>query len=167
MYRLIPFYSKTFKQFWYDLLRFQPMYFSRKMCCDRWLIQCYRIKPTVYDNDVTQRFFIMKRNCISWIIMVSFSWLCFTWGVNTQNDIKNNAWVTVNNDFWVRVRRFANNFHEWRSHEWKSLANRITSDPKIVIHGNECIILFLARYLMSWTLNSAKTIIDNWFRRCR
>ena len=24
------------------------------------------------------------------------------------------------------MRRFANNFHEWRSHEWKSLANRIT-----------------------------------------
>ena len=39
--------------------------------------------------------------------------------------------------------------HEWG--EWKLLANRITSDPKIVIHGNECIILFLTRYLMSWT----------------
>ena len=55
------------------------------------------------------------------------------------------------------MRRFANNFHEWRSHEWKSLANRITGDHKIVIHGNECIILFLTCYLMSWTLNSAKT----------
>ena len=50
--------------------------------------------------------------------------------------------------FGSRVRRFANNFHEWRSHEWKLLANRITSDPKIVIHGNECIILFLTRYVM-------------------
>ena len=38
---------------------------------------------------------------------------------------------------------FANNFHESRSHEWKSLANRITGDTKIVIHGNECIIYFL------------------------
>ena len=57
-------------------------------------------------------------------------------------------WITI---FGSRVRRFANNFHEWRSHEWKSLANRITSDPKIVIHGNECIILFLTRYLMSNT----------------
>ena len=68
--------------------------------------------------------------------------------------------------------------HEWRSHEWKLLANRITHDPKIVIHsnewkslvkiigksphswpkivihGNECIILFLRRYFMSWTHNS-------------
>ena len=72
------------------------------------------------------------------------------------DDIKNNAWVTVNNDFGSRVRRFANDFHEWRSHEWKLLANRITSDPKIVIHGNECIILFLTRYFMSWTHNFAK-----------
>ena len=73
-------------------------------------------------------------------------------------------WITI---FGSRVRRFANKFHEWRSHEWKSLANRITSDPKIVIHGNECITLFLTRFLMSWTHNSAKTIIDRWFRHCR
>ena len=54
--------------------------------------------------------------------------------------------------------RFANYFHEWRSHEWKSLANGITSDPKIVIQGNECIFLFLTRYLMSWACNSAKKV---------
>ena len=53
-------------------------------------------------------------------------------------------WITI---LWSRVKRFANYFHEWRSHEWKSLANRITSDHKIVIHGDECIILFLTRYL--------------------
>ena len=72
--------------------------------------------------------------------------------------------LTVNNDFWSRVRWFANDFHEWRSHEWKSLANHLTRDqksllmkiigksphswPKIVIHGNECIILFLTRYFV-------------------
>ena len=55
-------------------------------------------------------------------------------------------WITI---FGSWVRRFANNFHEWRNHEWKFLANRITSDPKIVIHGNECIIIFLKRYFMS------------------
>ena len=65
----------------------------------------------------------------------------------------------MSNDFWVTSEAIR--------HEWKSLANRITSDPKIIIHGNECIILFLTRYLMSRTLNSAKTIIDRWFRRCR
>ena len=67
--------------------------------------------------------------------------------------IKNNAWVTVNNDFWSRVGWFANGFHEWRSQEWKPLANHLTSDQKIVIHGNECIILFLTRYI-SWTHRS-------------
>ena len=65
--------------------------------------------------------------------------------------------------FGSRVRRFANDFHEWQSHEWKSLENRFTSDPKIVIHSNECIILFLTRYFTSWTHNSAKTIIVRWF----
>ena len=73
-------------------------------------------------------------------------------------------WITI---FGSRVRRFANDFHEWRSHEWKSLANRITSDPKIVIHGNECIILFLTRYSMSWNTILLKTIIDRSFRNCR
>ena len=66
-------------------------------------------------------------------------------------------WITI---LRSQVRRFANNFHEWRSHEycheWKSLANRITSDPKIDIHGNECIILFLTCYFTSWTHSFAK-----------
>ena len=69
---------------------------------------------------------------------------------------KDSAWVTVNNDFLSRVRRFGNDFHKWRSHEWKLLPNRPTSDKKIVIHGNECIILFLTCYFMSWTHKSAK-----------
>ena len=73
-------------------------------------------------------------------------------------------WITI---FGSRVRRFANDFHEWRSHEWKSLANRFTSDPKIVIHGNECIILFLTRYFMSLEHTILlKTIIDRPFRNC-
>ena len=55
-------------------------------------------------------------------------------------------WITI---LRSRVRRIANDFHEWQSHKWKSLANRLTSDPKIVIHGNECIILFLKCYFMS------------------
>ena len=59
----------------------------------------------------------------------------------------------MNTDFGSRVRRFSNNFHEWRSHEWKSLVNHIMSDPKVVFHGNECIILFLTHYFMSWTQN--------------
>ena len=62
-------------------------------------------------------------------------------------------WITI---YWSRMRRFANNLNEWRSHEWKSLVNRIRSDPEIVIHCNKSIIIFLTRYFMSWIHNSAK-----------
>ena len=62
-------------------------------------------------------------------------------------------WITI---FGSWVRRFAKDFHKWRSHEWKSLATRIKSDPKIIIHRNKCIIIFLTCYFMSWTHNSAK-----------
>ena len=49
-------------------------------------------------------------------------------------------WITI---FGSRVRWFANDFHTWRSHEWKSLANRITSDPKITIHVTNVLFYFL------------------------
>ena len=39
----------------------------------------------------------------------------------------------------------------------KSLANRITSDPRIIIHHYKCIILFHTLYFMSWTHNSTKS----------
>ena len=70
--------------------------------------------------------------------------------------IKNNAWVTMNNEFWVTSEAICQWFSRVtsESHEWKLLANRITSDPKIVIHSNECIIIFLTRYFMSWTYNA-------------
>ena len=54
------------------------------------------------------------------------------------------------------MRWFTNDLHEWWSHKWKSLANHITSDHKIVIQGNDCNILFLTCYFMSWTHNSTK-----------
>ena len=57
-------------------------------------------------------------------------------------------WITI---FWSRVGWFANDFHEWRSHEWKSLANHLTRDQKIVIHGNSCIILYIF-YINSYTM---------------
>ena len=38
--------------------------------------------------------------------------------------------------------RFANDFHSWLRHSWQLLANRLTRDPKIVIHGNSSIILY-------------------------
>ena len=39
---------------------------------------------------------------------------------------------------------FANDFHSWLRHSWKLLANRLTRDPKIVVHGNSCIILYIS-----------------------
>ena len=78
--------------------------------------------------------------------------------------IRNNAWVIMNNDLLSLVRRFGNDFHEWQSHEWKSLSNRLTSDKKkIVIHGNECIILLLTCYFMPWIHNSAKNNYQSQF----
>ena len=70
--------------------------------------------------------------------------------------IKNNAWVTVNNNFFVTSEAI----RQWFSRVTKSRVKIIAESPhewqKIVIHGNECIILFLTRYFMSWTHKSAK-----------
>ena len=71
-------------------------------------------------------------------------------------DIKNNAWVTVNNDFFVTSEAI----WQWFSRVTKSRVKIIAESPhewqKVVIHSNECIILFLTRYFMSWTHKSAK-----------
>ena len=80
-----------------------------------------------------------------------------------QQFIYNNVWVTGNNNFWG---------HEWDDLSMivmsdESLANSIKSDQKLVIHGNECIIIFLTRYFTPWTYNSAKTILDRSFPHCR
>ena len=39
------------------------------------------------------------------------------------------------------VMQFANDFHY---HSWKLLANHLTRDPKIVIHSNWYIILYIS-----------------------
>ena len=62
----------------------------------------------------------------------------------------------MNNTFLVTIEANCHWFHAWRSHAWKSLTNRITSDSKIVIQGNECINLFLTRYFTPWIHNSTK-----------
>ena len=50
---------------------------------------------------------------------------------------ENSTFVNVNNDFWVT----RDAIWQWLRHSWKLLANRLTRDPKIVIHDNECISL--------------------------
>ena len=47
--------------------------------------------------------------------------------------------------------RFASDFHWWLRHSWKSLASRLTRDPKIVIHGNSCIILYILHGWSGWS----------------
>ena len=41
------------------------------------------------------------------------------------------------------MKRFASDFHSWLRHWWKLLVNRLTRDPKIIIHANLCIILYI------------------------
>ena len=48
--------------------------------------------------------------------------------------------------------RFADDFHSWLRHLWKSSANRLTRDPKIVIHGNSCIILYMFTSGNEWLI---------------
>ena len=59
-------------------------------------------------------------------------------------------WITI---FWSLVMWFANDFNSWLRHSWKSLANHLTRDQKLVIHGNSCIIL----YINTKGLTSSKT----------
>ena len=57
--------------------------------------------------------------------------------------------------------QFANDFHSWLRHSWKYLANRLTRDPKIVIHGNSCIILYVT-YRGCHTHNVDDFEVPNW-----
>ena len=80
---------------------------------------------------------------LKWCVTLRFT-------LYTKEDIKNNAWVTVNNDFFVTSGVICQWFSQVKisgksPHEW----------PKIVIHGNECIILFLTCNFLSWTHCSA------------
>ena len=45
---------------------------------------------------------------------------------------------------------FANDFHSWLRHSWKSLTNHLTRDQKIVIHGNSGIILYVLNVKSSY-----------------
>ena len=51
----------------------------------------------------------------------------------------NNTFVTVNNDFWVTRDTIC----QWFSSQRILLANRLTRDPEIVIHGKSCIVLYM------------------------
>ena len=69
------------------------------------------------------------------------------------------------NDFLSRVRRFGNDFHEWRSHERKSLPNRIRRDKKSLFTITNVLLYFLHAILCPEHTFTLKTLIDRWFRQ--
>ena len=71
-------------------------------------------------------------------------------------DIKNNAWVTVNNDFLITSEVIC-----------QSLANHITSDRKSLFSVTNVLFYFLHVILCPEYTIPLKTIIDHWFRHCR
>ena len=73
-------------------------------------------------------------------------------------------WITI---FWSRVGCFANDFHEWRSHEWKSLTKHLTSDQKPLFTVTNVLFYFLHAILYLEHTNPLQTIIDRPFRHCR
>ena len=103
-----------------------------------------------------------------WIKCASFNVWKFhiKYQIHTMKDIKNNAWVTVNNDFLSRVRRFGNDFHEWLRHSWKSLPNRLTSDKKSLFTVTNVLFYFLYAILCHEHTNRLRTIIERSFRHC-
>ena len=64
------------------------------------------------------------------------------------------------------MRRFGNDFHEWRSHEWKSLPNRLTSDKKSLFTVTNVLFYFLHAILCHELTNPLRTIIERSFRHC-
>ena len=85
--------------------------------------------------------------------------VCSRYEIACKNiTIHSSPWITI---FWSLVRWFANDFHSWLRHSWKSLANHPPRDQKIVIHGNSCIILYyflvfisswFSQLLMTWNI---------------
>ena len=76
-----------------------------------------------------------------------------------HGEIKNNAWVTVNNDFFSRVRRLGNHFHS-------SLPNRLTLTKKSLFTVTNVLFYFLHAILCHEHTNPLRTIIDRSFRHC-
>ena len=58
------------------------------------------------------------------------------------------------------MTRFSNNFQSWLRHSWKLLANRLNRDPKIVIHGNSCIILYILTGFIRTKLRYQNDVVD-------
>ena len=128
-----------------------------KMSSAKWRPFCLGLNVLMYQFRVILRLFIRTSIDITWNI-------CWTNDVyaNSMDEYSPNMqvlrviWRIMHELPWITIFLL--------SHEWKSLANHHTSDQKIVIHGNECIILFLTCYFM---FRTHQTIIDRSFRHWR
>ena len=65
-----------------------------------------------------------------------------------------------------RVRRFSKDFHEWRSHEWKSLPNRFTSGKNRFFTVTNVLFYLLHAILCHEHTDPLRTIIERSFRHC-
>ena len=73
-------------------------------------------------------------------------------------------WITI---FGSRVRRFANDFHEGQSHEWKSLAIASWVSQKSLFMVTNVLFYFLHAISFPEHTIPLKTIIDHWCRHLR
>ena len=131
----------------------------------QWLIIQRISKSSVWDRSTSCCYH--TDDIVSRTYEITTGHMSYGWISNSSVwDIKNNAWVTVNNDFWSRVRWFANYFHGWRSHEWKPLAtSRVTTKSLFAVKN--ALFYFLHAILCPEHTIPLKTIINRSFRHCR
>ena len=104
---------------------------SRDVTDQLWWRHNAKSEKTVPDDncDMSDRWLFLEKMCVKDIKL------------RVRNKIIHSLpWITI---FGSLVMRFTNDFHSWLRHSRKSLANRLNRDPKIVIHGNSCIILYI------------------------
>ena len=104
---------------------------SRDVTDQLWWRRNAKSEKTVLDDncDMSDRWMVLEKLCVK------------DKKLHVRNKIIHSLpWITI---FLSLVMGFTNDFHSWLHHSWKSLANRLTREPKIVIHGNSCIILYI------------------------
>ena len=100
---------------------------------------------------------------------------CLIWGMISdtcilsmwRNDIKNNAWVTVNNDFFVKSEAI----RQWFSRVTKSRVKIIAESPhewqkKSIFMVANVLFYFLQAILCHERTNPLRTVIERSFRHC-
>ena len=91
---------------------------SRDVADQLWWRHNAKSEKTVLDDncDMGDRWLFLEKLCVKDIKL------------RVRNKIIHSLpWITI---FGSLVMRFTNDFHSWLRHSWKSLANRLTRDPK-------------------------------------